>query len=304
MQWEKTGFIGLGQMGHGMALNLLKTNGQLAVHDIDTSRTALLVEQGAELADTPAQMGNECDLLFLCLPSSKEVDSLLFGDAGLVNGGNAAGKLTIVDTTTLPSQDAVTFAERAKQYGVDYFDSPVSGLPKRADEGSLTIMFGGTENAFSRISPYLASMGNNPIYCGVTGSGQAMKSINNIIYNINIAALCEVIPLALKSGLDKEAVTRVVLDGSSRSFASEHFVPKMKQRIFDGDFSLQSAYKDIENFRSLIAKAGDAGVKEDSFPLSTAMTSVYEHALQAGHGEEAKSSMIKQYESLLDVEYS
>ena len=291
-------------MGQGMALNLLKSNQQLAVYDLDEKRTAPLSRQGAELSDSPAQLVAECDLLFICLPSRREVESLLFGETGLLGSERNISGLTIVDTTTQPSRDAMNFAARAELQGVAYFDCPVSGLPKRADDGSLTIMFGGTQQAFTDLLPYLDMMGNNPIYCGAIGSGQTMKSINNIIYNINIAAICEVVPLALKSGLDNDAVTRVVLDGSSRSFASEHFVPKIKQRIFDGDFSMQSAYKDIENFRSLINQAGGNEINEDSFPLSAAMAAIYEKAMEAGHGKEAKSSMIRQYESMLDIEFS
>lgn len=304
MHYEKIGFIGLGQMGQGMALNLFKGSGQLTIFDIDESRTAPLTSLGAVLSDSAEQLAADSDLLFLCLPSSREVESLLFGESGLLGSERKIGNLTIVDTTTQPSSDAMDFATRAELLGVKYFDCPVSGLPKRADDGSLTIMFGGTREAFSHLTPYLDMMGNSPIYCGAIGSGQAMKSINNIIYNINIAAICEVVPLALKSGLDNDAVTRVVLDGSSRSFASEHFVPKIKQRIFDGDFSMQSAYKDIENFRNLISKAGGDEIGEHDFPLSSAMAAIYEKAIDAGHGKEAKSAMIRQYESLLEIEFS
>lgn len=303
MRYEKIGFIGLGQMGQGMAMNLFKGNGQLAIFDLDATRAQTLTMLGAELVESPVQLIRDCDLLFLCLPSSREVEALLFGESGLLTD-NDMDNLTLVDTTTLPSPDAMNFARRAEQSGVSYFDCPVSGLPKRADDGSLTVMFGGNQDAFTRLNPYLNMMGNDPIYCGEIGRGQAMKSINNIIYNINIAAICEIVPLALKSGLDNEAVTRVVLDGSSRSFASEHFVPKIKQRIFDGDFPMQGAYKDIENFRSLIAEAGGDKVDESHFPLAQAMATIYENTLDAGHGEQAKSSMIRQYESMLDIEFT
>lgn len=305
MSYRKTGFIGLGEMGYGMAMNLLKKHSQLAVFDIDPSRTKTLGQQGAEVFETAENLAQACDLLFLCLPSSSVVDSLLFADDGILARKDAPLDLTIIDTTTLPSSDALNFAKRCAEKAVPYYDAPVSGLPKRAKDGSLTIMFGGTENVFADIRPYLEMMGNDCIYCGATGTGQAMKSVNNIIYNINIAALCEVIPLALKNGLNEEAVAQVVTGASSRSFASEHFVPKIRQRVFDGDFPMQGAYKDIDNFRTLIekAEAESKHLQPGDFPVSEAMIKVYEKALKAGYGQDPKSSMIKLYEKMLGVEF-
>lgn len=313
MSYRKIGFIGLGEMGHGMAMNLLTKNGQLAVFDIDSSRATELQKHGAEVYETATGLAQACDLLFLCLPSSKVVESLLFSDDGLSSTGSntglvreqVAGKLTIIDTTTLPGSDALSLAERCAEKGVHYYDSPISGLPKRAIDGSLTIMFGGAEEVFTEIRPYLEMMGHDCVFCGAIGTGQAMKSVNNIIYDINIAALCEVIPLALKNGLNNDAVAQVVLGASSRSFASEHFVPKIRQRIFDGDFTMQGAYKDIENFRSLVGNVEVEGkqIEDKDLPLSQAMIKVYEAALDAGYGKNPKSSMIKLYETMLGVEF-
>jgi len=300
------GFIGLGQMGQAMANNLLQEHGQLVVCDHDPKRSEPLLAKGAERANLPQELARACDTVFLCVPGASESEAVLFGDTGLLSGHQPGDPVpVIVDTTTMPTAKAVALAQKVSERGNNYYDCPVSGLPKRAIDGTLTMMFGGDKTAFARLKPLLDTMGNDAVYCGEIGSGQSMKSVNNIIYNINIAALCEIIPLALKSGLNADAVTEVVLNGSSRSFASGHFVPKMRAREFGDDFAMQSAYKDIENFQVLASqiKAAQAQDSDIGFPVTGAMTQVYEAALAEGHGESAKSSMLKLYEASLGVEF-
>jgi len=302
----KAGFIGLGQMGQGMAANLLQKHGQLFICDTDPARTQPLVSNGAVTIATPAELAGLCDVVFLCLPDSAVVDRVLFGDNGLLATTPSPGterELVIVDTTTLSTEAAIGFEGKAKQAGASYSDCPVTGLPKRAEDGTLTLLFGGHEQSYTDLKPLLSTMGSQVLYCGNHGSGQMMKSVNNIIYNINITALCEVIPLALAAGLDEEAVVEVVHSGSSNSFAAGHFVPKMLRDDFSGDFPMQSAYKDIENFRAITGQGaasqsnttnGDAPL-QGQMPLAAAMMGIYEQALENGFGELPKSSMIKLY---------
>ena len=124
-----------------------------------------------------------------------------------------------------------------------------------------------------------------------------MKAVNNIIYNINIAALCEVLPLAVAAGLDPQQLAQLVTSGSSSSFASVHFVPRMLARDFSGDFPMQKANKDIVNIRQMQAETGAI------LPLVTAMIASYNAALSAGHGAEPKSAMLKPYEAALNIQF-
>ena len=293
---ERTiGFIGLGRMGGGMARNLLARVPGLLVYDPVPQAMAPLVEAGATPADGPSAMAATCDLIFLCLPFAPEVRAVLFGDGGIVQAGRA---LTVVDTTTLDRMDALDIAEEAAAHNIAYWDCPISGMPFRADNGTLTTMFGGTADAFADIQPYLKAFGEDTIHGGPVGSGQAMKAINNIIYNVNIAALCEVLPLAVAVGLDVDEVAKLVTSASSRSFASEYFVPRMMARAFDKDFTMQDAYKDIVNVQRM-------GVEtRASLPVVNAMISTYQAAIADGHGHEPKSAMIKVYEKALGVTFS
>ncbi|MFT5450252.1 MAG: 3-hydroxyisobutyrate dehydrogenase-like beta-hydroxyacid dehydrogenase [Gammaproteobacteria bacterium] len=290
----RTGFIGLGAMGAGMAANLLRANVSLVVFDPNPTAVAKLTASGAESAATAAEVASRVERLFLCLPFAPEVREVLFADNGVIHGMHK--NLHIVDCTTLVHSDALAIAQQSTEHGLLYNDCPISGGPGRAADGSLSIMFGGEQAQFDSVRVLLGHMGEDIIHCGALGSGQLMKAINNVIYDINIAALCELLPLAIKAGLDANTVASIVTSASSRSFASDMFVPKIMDRKFEGDFPMQSAWKDIVNVQEIAVRYGAMT------PVTNAMTAVYQSAMAQGHGAEPKSAMIKIYEKVLGVE--
>ena len=210
----------------------------------------------------------------------------------------AKANQTIIDTTTLDRLDAIDIAKEASKSGIAYWDCPISGMPFRADDGTLTVMFGGTSDAFASYKSYLEAIGEFIVHAGPLGSGQAMKAINNIIYNVNIVALCEVLPLAVAAGLDPDEVARVVTSASSRSFASEYFVPRMMERRFDTDFAMKDAYKDIVNVQRMAVET------KAMTPVVNAMIASYQAAIAEGLGDEPKSAMLKVYERALGVQFT
>jgi len=292
---KTVGYIGLGRMGGGMAANLLKSIGTLYVHDPVPAAAEPLVKAGAIACDSPADLAAKCDVIFVCVPFSPEVRTVVFGDNGIASAGRK--NQMIIDTTTLDRTDALAFAEEAGALGINYWDCPISGMPFRAQDGTLTVMFGGTKEAFDEAKPYLESFGEFVIHCGPLGTGQAMKALNNVIYNVNIVALCEILPLAVSVGLDPDEVARVVTSASARSFASEYFVPRMMDRKFDSDFAMQDAYKDIVNVQKMAVE------KKAMLPVVNAMVASYQSAMSAGYGGEPKSSILKIYEQALGVEF-
>lgn len=296
MAAKTLGFIGLGRMGGGMAHNLLKAGHNLYVYDALPEAMRPLTQEGATAASSPADVASHCELVFLCLPFTPEVRAAIFEADGIASA--ARNNLTIIDTTTLDRSDALLIASDANEHGIAYWDCPVSGMPFRAADGTLTTMFGGTEAAFSEASPYLKCFGEFVVHCGALGSGQAMKAINNVIYDINIVALCEMLPLAMAMGLKSSAVADVVTTASSRSFASEYFVPRMMQRRFDTDFSMGAAFKDIVNVQKM-------GVETSAvLPVVNAMIASYQTAMAAGFADEPKSAILKVYENALDVRFT
>jgi len=289
------GFIGLGKMGGAMAMNLLKSKPDLHVYDAFPAAMSRLTDAGATACQSPAELASKSNTILLCLPFSPEVRSAIFGDDGIVHG--ASDGLTIIDTTTLDRSDAIAFSEELSGRHINYWDCPVSGAPHRAENGTLTVMFGGTEQAFAAAKPLLETFGQDVVHTGPLGCGQAMKAINNIVYNVNIAAICEALPLAMAVGLDPEVVAQVVTTASGRSFASEYFVPRMLERQFDFDFTLKGAYKDVVNVQKM-------GIEtKASLPVINAMISSYQAAIAAGYGDEPKSAMLKVYEQALGVEF-
>ncbi len=294
MRKNAVGFIGLGRMGFGMASNLAKAGVSLTVYDARPEPMEASVELGATPATDPADLASRVGQLFLCLPSETEVDDVLFGRQGVVT--KAGNDLVIVDTTTMNYGAALQLAEKSEKAGWSYSDCPISGMPFRAENGTLTMMFGGSSERFDEARPYLDIMGEFIVHCGEVGAGQLMKAFNNIIYNVNIAAICEVMPLAVKAGLEPDKLAEVLTTASSRSFASEYFVPRILARKFDGDFSMQAAYKDIVNVQEVAAQC------QASMPVVDAMVSTYQAAIDLGFGEQPKSAMVKVYENHLGQE--
>ncbi|MBL6596520.1 MAG: NAD(P)-dependent oxidoreductase [Candidatus Puniceispirillum sp.] len=290
------GFIGLGQMGLGMANNLGRINRPFYAYDAVNTATERLNGDDTIIADSVAQMAENCHLIFLCLPSAKEVNEVIFGAGGIAE--TALDGLAIIDNSTIDRIEAIAIHDKLANRGIAYADCPISGLPFRATDGTLTLMFGGSKSLFDRAKPQLDAMGEFIVYCGDSGAGQMMKAINNIIYDINIVALCEVLPLAVAGGLSTEALRKVVTTASSRSFAGDHFVPRMLARQFDNDFPMEDAYKDILNVQQLAIE------KRAMTPLVNAMTSSYQNAIAAGFGRQPKSAIIKVYEKALGTEFS
>lgn len=273
-------FIGLGQMGRPMATNLLRAFPGLMVH------TASGRVYG-ELADS--------DLVFLSLPDDQVVNNVLFGVEGIAQWMRPGS--TVVDTSTMGYTQTLDIAARLTALGIRFIDAPVSGMPARAVDGSLTAMCGGSESVFNEVLPYLKAMASNTLYMGGTGTGQLTKLINQLLFDINCAALAEILPMSLKLGLDPEKVTAVVNSGTGRSHASEFFLPHILANEFGNGYPLKKAYKDLVSGSQLSVRLGIP------LPVLAAATATYQTALLQGHGDDDKGAMIKVYERLLDVKF-
>jgi 3-hydroxyisobutyrate dehydrogenase len=148
------------------------------------------------------------------------------------------------------------------------------------------MMFGSTLSEFQQAKPYLNIMGRSIFYCGDCGKGQLIKAFNNVVCDINLAAISEIMPLAMESGLDPNLLGQLFTTGSSRSFAFEHFVPHIIERTFTGDYSLQGALKDIINFQQATSEFND------NTPMFDVMVNTYQKAINMGFSEESKSAML------------
>jgi 3-hydroxyisobutyrate dehydrogenase-like beta-hydroxyacid dehydrogenase len=292
---KKVGFIGLGQMGKWMALNVMKAGFDLTVFDVNPSAVQFLATEGAKSAGSPSQLGAQTNTVLLSLPNTDIVEQVIFGEDGLVQGAKPG--LIIIDCGTTNYLPTLEFEGRLGERNVSFADAPVSGMEARAREGTLTIMFGGDKEVLEEVRPLLDVIGNKLLHMGGVGSGQLTKLINQLLFNISCAAIAEVLPMAVKLGLDPEKVTGVVTTGTGRSFAAEFFAPLILDNRFDQGYPLEAAYKDMLSAAEISAQ------KKIPLPLVHAATTTYQMALAQGLGGQDKGAMIKVFERILGIEF-
>jgi len=290
----KLGFMGLGAMGRGMAKNLLKSGHELMVYSRDAAKREAFAALGAIAAAKREDLA-AADVLFLSLPDGDVVESVLCGEEGLAHRMHAGQ--TVVDLSTISYTVTRRLCATLREKGVDFLDAPVSGMETRAEDGTLTVMCGGEETAFRRVKPLLDCMGTTVLYMGESGSGQLSKLVNQLLFDINAAAIAEILPFAVKMGLDSRKIGAVVNSGTGRSYASEYFIPRDLNGVFTEGYPLEKAYKDLVSAAEISAR------EAIPLPVLDAAASTYRMALQQGLGGESKGAMIKVFERLLGVEF-
>jgi 3-hydroxyisobutyrate dehydrogenase-like beta-hydroxyacid dehydrogenase len=277
-------------MGKWMAANLVKSGYSLRVNDKSAQAVKFLVDRGAKAVETPSQLAPESEFVFLSLPSTAIVEKVIFGESGLLE--STASKPAIIDLSTTGYLETMAMAQRLEAQGYEFADAPVSGMEARAKEGTLTLMFGGKKKLFDYLKPFLSSMANNLVYMGGIGSGQLAKLVNQLLFDINVAGLAEVLPMATKLGLDPEKISRVVCSGTGQSFAADFFLPHIQQGRFNVGYPLEAAYKDLANAALLSTHYAIP------LPLVQAANTTFQLALAEGLGSEGKGALIKVFEKI------
>lgn len=290
----KIGFIGLGKMGKHMALNMLKSGAEIIVNDVRTDYFEEFISKGAK-ATTDLSEAAQTDIIFLSLPDTKIVKGVLLGEKGLINHLHK-GQI-VVDLSTITYTGTLEIAKHLEEKNIAFVDAPVSGMEARAVDGTLTVMCGGEKKNFEKVKPFLECIGNKILYMGDIGKGQLTKLINQLLFDINVAAIAEILPMAKKLGLDPVKVADVVNSGTGRSYASEFFIPNILKEKFNEGYSMDNAYKD------LISAAGISADLCVPLPVLHAATTTYQMALLKGYGDCGKGAMIQVFEELLGVEY-
>lgn len=288
------GFVGLGQMGKPMALNLIQPDTDLRVISKVHSPYAEMRAAGAATASSPAEI-TDARIVFLSLPGTAAVLDVLFGETGLAKVLQPGA--IVVDTSTIEHGATMDIHARLASTGIGFLDAPVSGMQARAEDGTLTVMCGGAQDAFNIVKPWLERIGNNILYMGGPGSGQLTKLVNQLLFDINCAALAEILPMSTKMGLDPEKIASVINSGTGRSYATEFFLPRILKRHFSDGYPLKAAYKDL-------VSAAELGARNAiPMPVLAAATATYQMSLLAGHGERDKGAMTRLFEDMLDVQF-
>ncbi len=289
----KLGFVGLGKMGKNMAVNLaIKHKDEVMAYDVSDACYRELSEIGANPVGNIHQIAS-ADIIFLSLPNARVVENILTGDNGLLQ--KLSRGQVVADLSTISYDATVKLHDALMAKGVRFLDAPVSGMEARAKDGTLSVMCGGDYETFEYVRPYFEMIGSKILFMGGPGCGQLAKLINQLLFDINAAALAEILPMAVKLGLDPEKVGEIVNSGTGRSYASEFFIPRVLKGIFSQGYFMESAYKDLVSAAELSANNGIP------LPVLGAATSTYQMALRRGLGGEDKGAMIKVYEELLGV---
>ncbi|MGX9805939.1 2-hydroxy-3-oxopropionate reductase [Exiguobacterium acetylicum] len=289
----RVGFIGLGIMGKPMALNILKAGYDVTVNDLNTESVETLVQAGA-IFGTPADMGATCDVIITMLPASHHVQQVVLGENGLLQTATAG--TILIDMSSISPVASVEIANQAALRGVEMLDAPVSGGEPKAIDGTLSIMVGGKETVFETVKPLLEVVGASVTLVGKNGSGVTAKLANQIIVNLNIAAMSEALTLAAKAGIDVEKMYQAIRGGLAGSAVLDAKVPLILERNFVAGGRIDINLKDMTN---VMETAHEIGVP---LPLSSQLVEIF-HALKIdGKAADDHGGIIQYYEKLAHVE--
>lgn len=238
----KIGFIGLGIMGHPMALNLKAAQHSLVVYD--RAKLADDIVAVAEVAPDSKTVASKSEVVIVMVPDSPDVENVLFAPDG-VAAGLKPGTL-VIDMSSISPIATKEFAKKINALGCDYLDAPVSGGEVGARQATLTIMVGGPAAAFARAKPLFEVMGKNITHVGEeNGAGQTCKVANQIIVALNIQAVAEALVFASKAGADPAKVRQALMGGFASSRILEVHAERMLNGKFDPGFRIRLHQKDL-----------------------------------------------------------
>jgi 3-hydroxyisobutyrate dehydrogenase-like beta-hydroxyacid dehydrogenase len=279
----RIGFIGLGIMGSRMAANLRRAGFELTVWN-RTRATAdrWAEEHGAEVGDAPAGLAS-CEIVITMVVDGAQVESVLLGADGVAAGAGDApggnGPLCI-DMSTIGPAAARRIGDELAARGLGFMDAPVTGSSPKAEDGTLTIMAGGKEADFDRARPLFEAMGELVVHVGPLGHGQMVKLINNAVAAINTAVVADALLLGKRTGVDLDALVRVMSAGSGSSAMLALKAPAMRAHDYTTLFKLGHMLKDL---RLCLQEAEAAGYRSEP---AQAVAELLEAADERGLGEQ------------------
>ena len=276
---KRIGFIGVGLMGHGMARNILEKGYELTVLG-HRNRGPIedLLGRGASEARSPAALARDNDVVFLCVPSSAEVELCVLAEDGILAGAHAG--LIVVDSTTADPASTERVAQALATRGVRFADAPLTRSPRDAEAGRLNVLVGADAALLAEIRPVLETCCENIFHVGPTGSGHKMKLINNFMSQGMAALVAEAVTTATKAGVDLEKLFEVVSAGGANSNVFQRMMPWVLGAGEGGmAFKLRNGQKDVRYYTRLAEAVGSTAF------LGAAVHQVFTLAAAQGEGE-------------------
>ena len=260
----RIGMIGIGLMGHGIAFNLLRHGHRLALLDHPGNQPLdELVAGGASVRRTAAEVASDAEVVILCVTGSPEVEAVLTGDGGVLQG--LARGAIVVDCSTAVPASTQRMAQRVAAAGGRFVDAPMTRTPVHAREGRLNLLVGADPGLFAEIRPVLACFAENITCVGPVGAGHRMKLIHNYVSLGSVALMAEAAALAHDAGVEPQVLIDVLAQGGGYGAALD----RLRPYLLAGDtsavrFSLANARKDLAYYTAMAADAGAAHAIADA----------------------------------------
>jgi 2-hydroxy-3-oxopropionate reductase len=271
------GFIGLGIMGRPMAENLIRAGHRLIVFDRSPGPAAELAALGAEAASSVAATVERAEMVLTMLPDTPDVEEVALGPHGVLEGLSRDG--LYIDMSTISPMLAESVAREASARGVAALDAPVSGGQVGAQKATLSIMVGGTAEAFERALPVFQALGKNIVHCGGPGSGQIVKACNQILVALTIEGVAEALTLGSRAGVDPAKIIQVLGAGLARCGVLETRGERMIAGDFAPGFRSRLHYKDLR----IALAAGQA--YQSPLPATAVVHEMFKQMVISGRGD-------------------
>jgi 3-hydroxyisobutyrate dehydrogenase/2-hydroxy-3-oxopropionate reductase len=291
----KVGFLGLGIMGYPMARHLLAAGHEVALWSHTGSKAKELAAQGKGSAcDTPKQVAEQSDIIFLCVGDTAMSELVTLGPGGLVEGVKPG--TIIADCSTVAPAYARKVAQVLANKDGHFLDAPVTGSKPGAEGATLTFMVGGDVAIYEKVKPLMEVMGKRFYYCGGTGLGLHAKLTQNLILSNLLQAFNEGLVLATKAGVDPDLMIDILDNSAAKSGLVSFKAPYVFRRDFSTNFSVRWMHKDIG---LMLESANELDVP---LPLTALTQQMFRAAIAEGSGDEDICSTIKVLERIAGVE--
>ena len=287
---ETIGFIGLGIMGRPMAKNLMEAGYELVLYNRTREKAEELAGDGVTVAESPREVAEQSDIIITMLPDSPEVREAVAGEGGVFEGIKE-GSL-VVDMSTISPMIAEELAADAGERGVGLLDAPVSGGEPGAEDGTLSIMAGGSEEDFERARPLFDILGKTVVHVGEAGAGQVVKACNQIVVALIIEAVSEALVLGSKAGVDPAKVIEVLAGGLAGNKVMEAKKSFFLEHDFDPGFRIDLHHKDLG---IALAAGREYGV---ALPVTAIVSQMLEALKAKGSGDRDHSALLTLMEDL------
>ena len=283
-----TGFIGLGLMGRPMSQRLRAAGCPLTVWNRTEGKATTVLEAGAILAESPAEVARASNVIFLCLTDTRAVEDVLFGRQGIIEGG--PGKI-VVDHSTISPKAAIAFATRLRDHhDIRFIDAPVTGGVVGATNGSLTIFAGGESLDVEAVRPVISHLSSKFLHMGANGAGQTTKMCNQVMVMTTFVTMAEMLKLAENGGADPTQIPEILADGFANSRVLQLFGERMARRDPEITGRLTIAQKDLD----LIQAVGTE--TSTQLPMCSRATELVRLAIAKGLGDSDMTQFIRLYD--------